>query len=52
MTDFEGGRNTWMSLDEVRNDLKHFHSFEIEASAADNNIGLVEKLDSYGEEDF
>jgi 8-oxo-dGTP pyrophosphatase MutT (NUDIX family) len=52
ITDFEGGRNTWMSLDEVRSDPKHFHSFEIEASAADKNIGLVEKLDTYGDEDF
>ncbi|MDR0591574.1 MAG: NUDIX domain-containing protein [Candidatus Nomurabacteria bacterium] len=50
MTDFEGGRNAWMTLDEVRQDPKHFHSFEIEARAATKNIGLVERVDEYSEE--
>ena len=50
MTDFEGGRNFWMTLDEVRQGTNHFHSFEIEASAADKNIGLVERIDEYDEE--
>jgi 8-oxo-dGTP pyrophosphatase MutT (NUDIX family) len=50
VTEFEGGRNAWMTLDEVRRDPKHFHSFEIEASAANKNIGLVERIDEYGEE--
>jgi ADP-ribose pyrophosphatase YjhB (NUDIX family) len=51
MANFEGGRNVWMTLDEVRQDPKHFHSFEIEASAADKNIGFVERIDEY-DEDF
>jgi 8-oxo-dGTP pyrophosphatase MutT (NUDIX family) len=50
MTDFEGGRNAWMTLDEVRASSKRFHSFEIEASAAEKNIGLVEQIDEYGED--
>lgn len=50
MTDFEGGRNSWMELDEVRANPKHFHSFEIEATATKKNIGLVEKIDEYGED--
>jgi 8-oxo-dGTP pyrophosphatase MutT (NUDIX family) len=50
--DFEGGHNAWMALNEVRQNPKHFHSFEIEASAADGNIGLVEKIDGYDSEDF
>jgi ADP-ribose pyrophosphatase len=50
MVDFEGGKNAWMTLDEVRSNPKHFHSFEIEASAATKNIGLVECVDEYNEE--
>jgi limonene-1,2-epoxide hydrolase len=50
MADFEGGHNAWMTLDEVRQDPKHFHSFDIEADAADRNIGLVERVDRYDEE--
>jgi len=47
--DFESGRNAWMTLDEVRCE-KRFHSFDIEASAADKNIGLIERRDEYGDE--
>lgn len=50
MTDFEGGRNAWMALDEVRKDPKHFHSFEVEVLAANKNIGLVERFDEYNDE--
>jgi ADP-ribose pyrophosphatase YjhB (NUDIX family) len=50
--EFEGGKNSWMTLDEVRANPKHFHSFEIEAEAATKHIGLVEKIDEYSEADF
>lgn len=50
--EFEGGRNAWMTLDEVREDPKHFYSFEIEAAAVTEHIGLVERIDEYSEEDF
>jgi len=52
MVDFEGGKNFWLDLDDVRRDPKHFHSFEIEARAAERNIGFVEQIDEYGGEDF
>ena len=50
ITDFEGGCNYWMDLDEVRSNPKHYKSFEIEASAAEKFIGLVEAVDEYGDE--
>lgn len=52
ITDFEGGKNYWMTLDEVRNNPKHYKSFEIEARAATEFIGLVEAVDEYGSDDF
>ena len=52
ITDFEGGRNYWMDLDEVRSNPKHYKSFEIEATAAEKFIGLVESVDDYGGDEF
>lgn len=52
VVDFEGGKNYWMTLDEVRNNPKHYKSFEIEARAATEFIGLVEAVDEYGSDDF
>ncbi|PKL30973.1 hypothetical protein CVV43_04600 [Candidatus Saccharibacteria bacterium HGW-Saccharibacteria-1] len=52
VTDFEGGKNYWMNLDEVRSNPKHYKSFEIEARAANEFIGLVESVDEYGVDDF
>lgn len=50
VADFEGGCNKWMTLDEVRKNPNHFYSFELEASAAEKFIGLVERVDEYDEE--
>jgi 8-oxo-dGTP pyrophosphatase MutT (NUDIX family) len=49
---FEGGKNFWMDLDEVRKSPKHYKSFEIEARAATEFIGLVEAIDEYDDEQF
>ena len=48
--DFEGGRNKWMTLDELFNSPKHFETARIMADGAEKNIGLVEVSTEYGDE--
>lgn len=52
MENYEGGRNFWAEYDEVRKYPKHFKSLEVEAEAAEGNIGFVERVDEYEEGEF
>ena len=49
---FEGGRNFWADFEEVRANPKHYGSLEVEMRAATRNIGFVERMDEYGDEEF
>ena len=49
---FEGGENFWMTLDEVRQNPKHYKDLEYVALATRGNIGFVELQQEYSEEEF
>lgn len=52
LTEFEGGRNKWMKLEEIKKNPKHYKSFDIEAEFADHAIPFIEALDEYDDQQF
>ena len=48
--DFEGGRNEWMTLDELSNNPKRHETSMTMAAGAEKNIGLVDVVTQCGDE--
>lgn len=49
---FEGGRNKWMTLKDIKKNPKHYKSFDIEARFATQSIPFIEALDEYDDQQF
>ncbi len=49
---FEGGRNKWMELEDIKKNPKHYKSFDIEAEFAMHPIPFIEALDEYDDGQF
>lgn len=49
---FEGGKNAWMTLDEVRGYDKRYKSFDIEADIALASIPFTESVQIYNDDQF
>ncbi|MCL2444760.1 NUDIX domain-containing protein [Candidatus Saccharibacteria bacterium] len=52
MEKFEGGRNFWATTEERRAYPKTYKSIEVEERAVKRNIGFVERVDTYGADEF
>ncbi len=50
MEEYEGGRNSWQTMDYVMKNEKTYKSFELEMNMAINNVPFYELLHSYGDE--
>ena len=49
---YEGGRNAWMSLEEVAKEPKKFESYKFEAEIALGKLEFVERSVTYNQEQF
>lgn len=49
---FEGGRNAWRSLAELKKETKKFESYKFEADIAMGKIDFIERSVKYSEEQF
>lgn len=50
LAEFEGGRNTWRTLEDVRQEVKRYKSFDQEAAIAIEHIPYSEAIVEYGDE--
>lgn len=50
--EFEGGRNAWLTLDDVRAYDKRYKSFDIEADIAINKTPFTESVQIYNDDQF
>lgn len=50
--DFDGGRNAWLTIDEVRAKEKVYKSFDVEYAVGIGQQGFIELEQVYGKQDF
>ena len=49
---FEGGKNTWFTLDEIRNQEHRYSSFDIEANIGTGKCQFIEAVQVYSKQQF